>query len=68
MVISPSLNASIMRVIVVVVLARARSSWARWRVVGSELEAAFRRLSISARISWGSVSRLVMWSQTTWSR
>jgi hypothetical protein len=47
-----------------------RAVWrrVRSRVTGSVVRAAASRLSISARISWGSASSAVMWSHMTVSR
>ena len=48
-------------------LARAWASWPRLRVTGSEVQARWSLLSISARMRAGPASRAVTWSQTTWS-
>ena len=57
-----------MAVIDLAVLVSAVSKRLRWLVTGSLVRAVCSRLVISARISAGSASRWVMWSQTRVSR
>ena len=67
MVMSCSENAVTIALTDVLVFARARSSWPRLRVAGSDVRARSSLLPISARMRAGSASRAVMWSLTTWS-
>lgn len=68
MVISCSPNASIIAAIPDPALVNAVSNRFRCVTVGSDALVVLSRLSISVRISRGSASIAVMWSQTTVSR
>src|SRR5660397_182144 len=66
--ISSSWKAPMSRVIAVAALASPASRRWRWAVAGAEVRTCSSRLLISVRIRAGSVSRPLMWSQTTVSR